>query len=880
MHEGGAALNRIRLRLLAACLAIALLPMLVITGVTYSVFDRALRAQMLENLRGVANARTRDIEAYARERKADVAALAAAPDVATMIGQFQSARFEGSVSRVAFDFANRYASYYTTQSAYTDLLLFSGDGRLLFSALRPEEIGQSYMTGERAITQLGSVFDRARTLLESEISDFGDDLLTGQPAAFIAAPVVQGGVVIGVVALQIDNRELYHVITDVIGLNQTGEIVVASAVYQEGELAAIRLSAPLRLGDDSRLLYQPTPPEWFPLMRVAVDGQRADGQGRDYRSADVLYVARYLPSLRWGMIAKIDTAEVFAPLRAVQTFIIVLVTISLGAVVLLAVTIADGITRPIVRLTQAVRAFEQGDLTVRATPPRTRDELSELVHGFNALAEQLGSTINTLEERVAQRTQALEEQAVTLREARAAAEAANKSKSAFLANMSHELRTPMNAILGFSQLISREPTLDDRLREYLNVVLESGDHLLALINDVLEMSRIEAGQTALNRAPFDLHAMLRGVDDLFRLRAQDKGLRLLIERTDDVPQYISTDEGKLRQILINLIGNALKFTHEGGIAVRVGLAGDRLRFEVEDTGEGIAEADQKKLFQAFVQTETGVKSQQGTGLGLAITRQFVNLLGGQIALRSQRGQGTVFFFDVAFEPATEAALAQDAPKPRVIGIEAPAGRTWRVLVADDKWENRRLMIEWMKIVGFEVREATNGKEAVEMWQAWEPHLIWMDMRMPVMDGYEATRTIKSSTKGQATVIIALTASAFEHERAIVLSAGCDDFVRKPARESLIFDKIAQHLGITFRYAEQPRITRSEDRIELTPAMLDQIEPELRAELRRAAEEVDTAAAELVIAALRPQHPDIAEALVEMVRHYRFDRIEHLLDEPS
>ncbi len=872
-------MNRIRLRLLAAFLAIALLPMLGIAWVTYSIFDQAVRAQMLDTLRTVANARALEIESYAAERKADVAALAAAPDIAETISQFETARIEGSAARAAFARASRYAGYFT-QSAYSDVLLFNASGRLLFSSARPDHIGADYGTGELAATQLGSVFDRARTLLESEISDFGDDPVTGQQTAFIAAPVVQGGVIIGVVALQIDNRELYRVVTDVIGLNQTGEIVVASAVYRDGEVAAVRLSAPLRMADDSERLYRESPPGRFPLMRLAVDGLRVEGQRRDYRGEEVLFVARYLPSLRWGMVAKIDTVEAFAPLRDAQTLIVAIVAVTLGVVALLAVTIADGITQPIVRLTEVVRAFEKGDLTVRAAPPRTRDEVGELVHGFNALAEQLSGTINTLEDRVAERTRELEAQTVVLREARTAAEAANRSKSAFLANMSHELRTPMNAILGFSQLISREPSLDERLREYLNVVLESGDHLLALINDVLEMSRIEAGQTRINPAPFDLHAMLKGVDDLFRLRAQDKGLRLLIERADDVPQYISTDEGKLRQILINLIGNALKFTQEGGIAVRVGLAGDRLRFEVEDTGAGISEADQKRLFQAFVQTETGVKSQQGTGLGLAITRQFVNLLGGQISLRSTLGQGTVFFFDVQFEPATEAALTPAAPRPRVIGIEAPQGRTWRVLVADDKWENRRLMIEWMKIVGFEVREVSNGKEAVEMWQEWEPHLIWMDMRMPVMDGYEATRTIKSSTKGQATVIIALTASAFEHERAIVLSAGCDDFVRKPARESLIFDKIAEHLGITFRYAEPPRPSRSEDRVELTPAMLDQIAPELRAELRRAAEEVDTAAAELVIAAIRPDHPHIADGLADLVRHYRFDHIERLLDEPS
>jgi signal transduction histidine kinase/CheY-like chemotaxis protein len=768
-------------------------------------------------------------------------------------------------------------SYYTSDAGYVDAYLFNADGRLIYATRQAADIGQSFTSGNRAQTQLAKVFDRARTLVETEISDFGDYPTPGQPAAFIAAPIFQEGVIVGVAALQIDNGALYRVVTDSAGLGETGETVVGGL-----EGAGVRLAAPLRLRANA--VNQLVTSAEFPLVIDAARGVRATGQSNDYRGVSTVFAKRYLPSLRWGMVVKIDAAEAFAPIGNVRSLIAGVIIVTLLGVIGIAILVARTITAPILSLRQVVRQFSMGHLQMRAPQTGAKDEIGELAGGFNELAAQLQATISGLEDRVRERTQALEDQAVTLREARAAADAANQSKSAFLANMSHELRTPMNAILGFTQLMEREPSLTGRTREYLGIITQSGDHLLSLINDVLEMSRIEAGQTVLNPGPFDLYELVHNVEGLFRLRAEAKNLHLLIERTPEVPQYISSDEGKLRQVLINLIGNALKFTSEGGIGVRVGIHTTdpaRLVFEVEDTGDGISEADQKKLFRAFSQTETGIKSQQGTGLGLAIARQFVELLGGQIAVRSVPEQGTVFTFDMTFTQVSGSDIsAKHAIKPRVVGIETPMDKHFRILIADDKWENRRLMLEWMNSVGFETREVSNGKEAVDTWESWNPHLIWMDMRMPVMDGYEATRTIKSSIKGQATVIIALTASAFEHERAIVLSAGCDDFVRKPARESVIFEKISEHLGIVFRYENTtPAPAAKPDTAEvLTATTLRALPSELRASLRTAAEEVDIEAANKAVERIRSINPALAIALADLIAAFRFDQLQALLDE--
>lgn len=393
-----------------------------------------------------------------------------------------------------------------------------------------------------------------------------------------------------------------------------------------------------------------------------------------------------------------------------------------------------------------------------------------------------------------------------LAKAKEAAEAANRAKSVFLANMSHELRTPLNAILGFTQVMLRDPILSHEQQDNLNIIHRSGEHLLALINDVLDMSKIEAGRITLNENSFDLYQLLDSIESMLHLRAEAKGLQLLFDYSGALPQYIKVDDSKLRQVLINLIGNAIKFTQTGGVVLRVICVPDKLRFEVEDTGVGIEEAELETLFEPFVQTGAGRKAKEGTGLGLPISRQFVRLMGGDITVRSTPGQGTLFQFEIPMTLADVNDLKNPQQRRRVIGL-APDQPVYRLLVVDDRWENRQLVVKLLTPMGFEVREAENGQAAIELWERWAPHLIWMDMRMPVMDGYEATRYIKRQLKGQATVIIALTASALEEEKSIVLSVGCDDFVRKPFREEVLFAKMAEHLGVEYIYEEAQSLER-------------------------------------------------------------------------
>lgn len=428
-----------------------------------------------------------------------------------------------------------------------------------------------------------------------------------------------------------------------------------------------------------------------------------------------------------------------------------------------------------------------------------------------------------------------------LREAKKAAEAASRAKSAFLANMSHEIRTPMNAILGFTQLLDRDPSLTPDQRASLSTIARSGEHLLALINDVLEMSKIEAGRTALNPVAFNLHDLINDLAMMFRIRTKEKNLLFTVEMAEDLPQFVLADVGKLRQILINLLGNSVKFTEQGGIALRVASEkqedGLRLITEVEDTGVGIAPEDLGKVFEYFEQAEAGLASGGGTGLGLAISREYARLMGGDIAVFSEVGTRTLFRLEVKAQQASGEQIKPVLAPRRVLALRSgqPA---YRILLADDKEENRQFLRALLQAAGFTTREAVNGREAVAVFEEWRPHLVLMDLRMPVMDGYEAIRLIKSTESGKETPVIAVSASVFYEDREQARQTGADDFIAKPYKQDDLFQKVGEWLHAEYEYAEQ-EVTHGAkpdeaEAASLACASLSKLSPEILGKMQKAA----------------------------------------------
>jgi CheY-like chemotaxis protein/anti-sigma regulatory factor (Ser/Thr protein kinase) len=375
----------------------------------------------------------------------------------------------------------------------------------------------------------------------------------------------------------------------------------------------------------------------------------------------------------------------------------------------------------------------------------------------------------------------------------------------FLANMSHEIRTPMNGILGFSQLMLGDAQLSDPQRRHLSTINRCGEHLLSLLNDILEMSKIEAGRTTLNPVAFDFPALLDDLEAMFRMRADEKKLHFIVERLGRLPLHVTSDEGKLRQVFINLLGNALKFTEKGGVVLRVRVQPDessalRMEAEIEDTGMGIADDDLGRMFQYFEQTQSGRRSGTGTGLGLAISREFARLMGGDVTVRSQVGVGSVFGFSVLLQPAEESA-------PKGVGLRQVQRLKlnqpkFRVLIADDKEDNRVLLSQLLEPIGFELREAVNGVEALRSYEQWHPHLILMDVIMPLVDGNEAVREIRERFHDRSVKIITISASTFEQDRKKALEIGADDFIGKPFRQPELLEKIRALLGAEYIYKEE------------------------------------------------------------------------------
>lgn len=430
--------------------------------------------------------------------------------------------------------------------------------------------------------------------------------------------------------------------------------------------------------------------------------------------------------------------------------------------------------------------------------------------------------------------------------ARNAAEAANKAKSAFLANMSHELRTPMNAILGFSNMMQRDPQLTENQRNNLAIINRSGEHLLTLINDVLEVAKIEAGRLQLEITAFDLGSLVRDVTEMMQIRAQEKGLRLLLDQSSKFPRYIKGDEARIRQIIINLINNAVKFTEQGGVTLRLGVKNNsrqHLLIEVEDTGPGIALEDQQRLFEPFVQLAES-DAQRGTGLGLAITYQFVQMMGGSIAVESLPGKGALFRVDLPMASASADELlgAEIRNLGDVVGL-VPSQRRYRIMIVEDQRENQLLLSRLMTDLGLEVKVVENGQQCLDLFPDWRPDLIWMDRRMPVMDGIEATKRLRQLPEGQTVKIVAVTASAFKEQQQEILGAGMDDFIRKPYRFDEIYDCLARQLGVEYIYHVCGEVKPAE----LTPAMLSGLPSTLRDQLKDALESLDS---ELIIPVIR------------------------------
>lgn len=515
-----------------------------------------------------------------------------------------------------------------------------------------------------------------------------------------------------------------------------------------------------------------------------------------------------------------------------------------------------------------------GDRVYRSQPVSLRNEHGDIVAGM------------IISQDITERTRMEHD----LRDARDQAEAATRTRSEFLAHMSHELRTPLNTILGFSQLMAFKPGYAANDYEYLHIINRSGEHLLLLINNVLNLSGIETGQVEWYESSFDLYHLIANMEQMFTLSTQQKDITFTLTIAPDVPRTIVTDEMKLRQVLMNLLSNAVKFTKSGGVSLRVAyvdtMIGDesdatandaicaRLSFEVEDTGPGIAADELASLFDSFVQASTGRWKSESVGIGLALCRNYVQLMGGDMTVRSQVGQGSVFAFDITVSLGCPRLGTPQQPTHTIAGL-VPNQPLYRILVADDHTESRQLLVSLLAPVGFEVDEASNGLEALALWEQWHPHIIFSNIRLPFLDGYDLARRIKATPQGKHTTLVAVTTSAFEEDCATIMAAGYDDYMLKPLHMGDIFEMIARYLGVSYQHVESETVTTEDqpDKMVTLPAeSLAGLPANTVASLHYAATIGDMHLLSEIIEAIYVNDMLLATRLQELVETFRFDLI--------
>ncbi|PID56171.1 hybrid sensor histidine kinase/response regulator [candidate division KSB3 bacterium] len=563
-------------------------------------------------------------------------------------------------------------------------------------------------------------------------------------------------------------------------------------------------------------------------------------------------------------------------------------------------------------ISNIVRAFDVGGVDYITRPFQDEEVVARVKTHLGLAAAQ--KRLQAKNVRLQQKNLKHKRSKKALQHAKERAEEANQSKSVFLSNISHELRSPLTTILGFTQVMDRSASLPPEHRENISVIKRSGEHLLALINQVLDLSKIEAGRMVLTEDTVDLYGLLRDVRDMFTLNAETKGLQLLLEQEKALPSFIHADEMKLRQILINLLHNAVKFTSQGSVQLHVSCSGDgeqmsedripeldycELTFTVKDTGPGISAEDMKRLFDVFEQTESGRQIREGSGLGLSISRKFAQMMGGDIEIVSEVGKGTYFMFHIRVQRCTDTATTRHCSRRKrflAAGQRDRSGNCFRLLVADDEKMIRQVLVKMLAPLGCDIREAENGQQAIEIWKTWHPHLIWMDMRMPIMNGYDATKQIKQLERNTASdpaaghtgfpaKIIALTASSFEEERAEILANGCDDYLRKPFKRSDLFDLLHKHLDMKYEEGNvvSSDISSAHDLQHrahssvLTPEALALLPSDLTAALRQGVKEANITALLDLVQRIRPHHENVADILTQLLKDFDYETLSQWLN---
>lgn len=709
--------------------------------------------------------------------------------------------------------------------AYEMLAILNPQGNVVISLSPNGETPPASFANSSIFT---SAFYEGKTYLDTVTINSG-----GHPVTTISVPIRNGqGEIDGVLVAKVNLKFLDFVVSQA-DVGKTGYAYVIDS--RQFVIAKKRTSQEaIQLEDISHrhFLNNLSGIENGSLWSQALQKNQEVSSYRGLRGVEVLGAIAPVPSIDWGLIVELPIDEAHASLQDLRLTMLIGLGIGIGVAATLAFLLSRKLVSPLQSLTAAAARISNGDLDVRLEL-NSQNELGVLAQAFNQMAEELRTSFTTLEKtnqelerRVEKRTHEL---LVAKEEAEAAkqmAEDASQAKSEFLASMSHELRTPLNGILGYAQILLRDKDLNKQQKDSIGIVQQCGNHLLNLINDILDLSKIEAQKLDLYPQDFNFPYFLTAVAEMCKIKACQKGLIFNYEPSPQLPKLVCADEKRLRQVLINLLGNAIKFTDYGSVSLKVRqvnrpksegtetigkkpLKTTTIRFEVEDSGVGMSGEQLEKIFQPFEQVGDNSRKAEGSGLGLAISHKIVNIMGSKLEVKSQLGIGSIFFFEVDIPVLNTASLAKVKPieAENIIGYEAQ--KEIKILVIDDKWQNRSVFVSLLTPIGFAVSEAADGIEGLEKAEELLPDLIIVDLIMPKMHGFDLIKQLRAKPQFKDTVIITSSASVFATDKHQSLAAGSNDFIAKPILASEVFEKLKIYLRLEWIY-EHKKIEEAAD----------------------------------------------------------------------